>query len=144
SNDLPWGAAFDAAGNVYLATISQGSLAANNAGTWDVVMSKLSTTAIATEATPLVAVDLATFSDFDVGNYTFSIDWGDGTPASTGVATIDVTDGQPNSLKLGSFDGSHTYADNGEYHVVVRLTDPTGQTTVRSFFATVANDTPTV
>lgn len=144
SNDLPWGAAFDAAGNVYLATISQGSLAANNAGTWDVVMAKLSTTAIATEATPLVAVDLATFSDFDVGNYTFSIDWGDGTPASTGVATIDVTDGQPNSLKLGSFDGQHTYADNGEYHVVVRLTDPTGQTTVRSFFATVANDTPTV
>jgi hypothetical protein len=144
ASDLSWGASVDAAGNVYLATISQGSLAANHAGGWDVVLAKLSTTSIATEGTPLVAVDLATFSDFDVGNYAYSIDWGDGTPASSGLATVDVTDGQPNTLKLGSFDGLHTYVDNGQYHVVVRLSDPTGRTSVRSFFATVANASPTV
>ncbi|RIK79864.1 MAG: hypothetical protein DCC68_12120 [Planctomycetota bacterium] len=115
ASDLPWGAAVDAAGNVYLAAISQGSLAANHAGGWDVVFAKLSATAIATEGTPLVAVDLATFADFDLGNYTYSIDWGDGTNPDNGSVSLTSGEGavffdNDGSVYRANLDGSNMHA----------------------------------
>ena len=48
--------------------------------------------------------------------FTYSINWGDGTPLNTGVPTIDAPGG-PGVPTAGSFDGSHIYADNGVYTV---------------------------
>ena len=44
----------------------------------------------------------------------------------------------------GSFDGSHTYADNGTYAVTVTVTDDDGGTTSQSLQVTVSNVAPTL
>ncbi len=54
--------------------------------------------------------------------FTYSVNWGDGTTTDTGIATIDDL-GDSNDLTDASFDGSHTYADNGTYAVTVRVAD---------------------
>lgn len=80
------------------------------------------------EGQALSLTDIATFSDpeFGVGTaFVFAIDWGDGSALDTGTATIDVA-GAPGQLTQGSFDGSHTYADNGTYTVTLRVTDNAG------------------
>ena len=60
------------------------------------------------------------------GPFTFTINWGDGTPVDGGTATIDVA-GSPGVPTAGSFDGSHTYADNGVYTVTVTVTAGDGR-----------------
>jgi len=75
--------------------------------------------------------------------FTFNINWGDGTADSTGVASIDVF-GEPGVATAGSFDGSHTYADNGVYTVVVRVFDDDGGQHEGSFQFTVSNVAPTL
>jgi len=88
---------------------------------------------VATAGEPLVLEDVGVFTDPGFANalnaggevdetFTYSIDWGDGTPPSTGSATIDQA-GAPGTATAGSFDGSHTYASAGEYVVVVRVDD---------------------
>jgi hypothetical protein len=54
--------------------------------------------------------------------FTFSIDWGDSTAADSGSATIDDVGGV-GDLTDASFDGSHTYVDDGVYTVTVRVAD---------------------
>ncbi len=75
--------------------------------------------------------------------FTFSIDWGDGLPASSGVATID-SPGGPGVLTAGSFDSSHIYADNGVYKVAVTVTDDDGGSSVATFQVTVNNVAPSL
>ncbi len=54
--------------------------------------------------------------------FTYYIDWNDGTAAVTGSATIDQL-GSVGIDTAASFDGSHIFADNGTYKVVVRVAD---------------------
>ncbi len=108
------------------------------------------------EGTQLAITNIGEFADysseivfegdaelFDNGPYSYTINWGDGTAASTGFATIDAP-GSVESPTLGSFDGSHTYADNGIYTVVVSLSDANGNTASGSLNVTVQNVAPTL
>ncbi|MGD9723903.1 MAG: PKD domain-containing protein [Pirellulales bacterium] len=107
-----------------------------------------------TEGTTLAIPNIGQFTDpgFDnllnVGGettekFTFAVDWGDGTPLDSGPATIDVPGG-PGTPTQGSFDGSHTYADNGVYTVTVTISDDDGGTTSANFQVTVNNVAPTL
>jgi hypothetical protein len=66
---------------------------------------------------------LATFSDDSgpepAGNYTAVINWGDGTPASTGTITLNGS--------TFTITGTHTYATEGNLHITVTLTDISGR-----------------
>src|SRR5262249_31493372 len=63
-----------------------------------------------------------TFTDpgFTAGStpetFTYSINWGDSTPDTTGSVT-NVTNGSPGVLTSGSFTGSHSYSTAGTYTV---------------------------
>ncbi len=96
------------------------------------------------EGALLTVVNIGQFSDSGAaGTYTYSINWGDGTTASTGPATIDVPggDGVPTQ---GSFDGSHTYADNGVYTVTVTINKDDGSVANGTLGVTVNNVAPTL
>jgi autotransporter-associated beta strand protein len=60
-----------------------------------------------------------------VGNYTATIDWGDGTPTTSGIITLAGT--------VFSVTGSHAYREEGSYRVTVSVHDDGG------FMATVAS-----
>ncbi|MCA9237635.1 MAG: PKD domain-containing protein, partial [Planctomycetales bacterium] len=75
--------------------------------------------------------------------FDFEINWGDGTAPDFGFATIDAP-GMPGSLTAGSFDGQHTYADNGLYTVEVRVLDDDGGIDIKTFRVTVTNVDPTL
>jgi hypothetical protein len=77
------------------------------------------------------AVDLtATFTDANAGGtHTATIDWGDGTVLDATVAAGHIT-------------GSHAYADNGTYTVIVRVIDETGLVGTDSLVATINNVAP--
>jgi alpha-tubulin suppressor-like RCC1 family protein len=67
-----------------------------------------------------VSGTVATFTDPDpaagAAEYAASIDWGDGTPATTGI--ISGPTGGPFTVT-----GSHTYGDEGSYPIKVTITD---------------------
>ncbi|REK12570.1 MAG: hypothetical protein DWQ37_11655 [Planctomycetota bacterium] len=75
--------------------------------------------------------------------FTYAIDWGDGTPVDSGAVTVDQL-GEPGAPTLGSFNGSHVYADNGIYTVTVTVNDDDGGTAIQTFHVTVLNVTPTL
>ena len=75
--------------------------------------------------------------------FTYSINWGDGTAADTGAAD-DRRPGGAGVPTAGSFDGQHTYADNGVYTVTVTVFDDDGGTATQTFTVTVGNVTPTL
>ena len=80
-------------------------------------------------------IGLGTFFDSDsVGPFAYQIDWGDGSAATTGTATIDLA-GPPTA---GSFDGSHIYAE-GSYTLSMSVTDEQGGTSSEVFDVTVNN-----
>ena len=108
------------------------------------------------EGSALSIPDIGTLTDpgFDTETFDFFIDWGDGSTADTGSATIDVP-GAIGSATEASFDGSHTFADDGLYTVTVRVADDdmTGDFLAgvagvdfveQTFEVTVANVAPTV
>ncbi len=76
-------------------------------------------------------------------NFTYSINWGDGTPADSGAPTIDVL-GMAGTPTPGSFDGSHIYADNGMYTVTVTVSDDDGGSAVPRSKSLVNNVAPTL
>ena len=74
-----------------------------------------------TEGTSAASVKLATFTDPDLtavaGDYTATINWGDGTPLDTTSATITGSAGN------FSVAGTHTYQEAGTFPVQVVVTD---------------------
>jgi len=70
----------------------------------------------------LIDVGMITDPGFDTETFTFFIDWGDLTSADTGPATVDLN-GSVGVDTEASFDGSHTFADDGIYVVTVRVAD---------------------
>ncbi len=98
------------------------------------------------EGATLSLTDLGTFTDPGFGateTFTYTINWGDGTYADGGLATIDVAGGAGQET-VGSFDGSHVYADNGVYTVEVTVYDDDGGSDVKTFEVTVNNVVPSV
>ncbi|GIF12695.1 GH92 family glycosyl hydrolase [Actinoplanes teichomyceticus] len=67
-----------------------------------------------------VSVPLATVTGGAAGTYRATIDWGDGSPVSTGATTL-------SSRAVYRVSGSHTYARPGHYQAAVTVTDGTGQ-----------------
>ncbi|HUB25249.1 MAG TPA: hypothetical protein VL992_07445 [Tepidisphaeraceae bacterium] len=69
---------------------------------------------------PLNNVQLAVFNDANgplpASFYSATINWGDGSPATTGL--ISIVNGQI------AVSGSHTYDSDGTYHPTISLTDP--------------------
>ena len=105
------------------------------------------------EGAVLSVTDIATFTDpgFDnalrpdgpsLETFSYEIDWGDGTVADTGDATVDLH-GSVGVATAGSFDGSHIYADNGVYTVTLTATDDDGGTTTVTTYVSVLNVDPT-
>ena len=82
-----------------------------------------------------------------IESYDFTIDWGDSSPIDSGDATIDMPGTNIGDTVMGSFDGSHTYQDNGTYIVTVSVISDTGAdssetTDTKTFTVTVNNVAP--
>jgi len=86
---------------------------------------------------------VAVISNPVVESYDFSIDWGDNTAIDTGAADVDSLGSLGGPDTMGSFDGSHTYADDGVYLVTVTLNDDGGGTDTQFFTVDVSNVDPT-
>ena len=74
------------------------------------------------------------------GDFTYQIDWGDGSTPDAGQATI-TDPGDSSDPLVGSFGGRHVYALAGNYYVAATITDPAGGSTTQIFEVTV-NDAP--
>jgi streptogramin lyase len=64
-----------------------------------------------------VSGTVATFANTSPGDFTATIDWGDGTPTATGTITAPV---EGPTYRVS---GSHTYAEEGSYTITVTLAD---------------------
>jgi len=90
----------------------------------DAPLSASGTTVNATEGTALGNTVMATFTDADpngvVSDYTATINWGDGTPSSSGTIVANGT---------GGFNvvGSHVYSEEGSYNAQIMVTDTGGK-----------------
>lgn len=134
--------------NCALARVFPGVIVQNVAPTLTVVDNKT-----VNEGHSLNITDLGTFTDPGFDNpfadtatsedFTYQIDWGDGTDVDTGTAAIQ-TPGAAGVLTHGSFDGDHTYAEEGVYTVTVTLSDEDGGQDVTTFQVTVNNAVPSM
>jgi hypothetical protein len=77
-----------------------------------------------------------------IETFTYVINWGDLSADSTGSATIDTAGVNIGDAVAGSFDGLHTYADNGVYTVTVTVTGSGGGSDTKTLQATVNNVAP--
>ncbi|MBX2997503.1 MAG: DUF11 domain-containing protein [Caldilineaceae bacterium] len=75
--------------------------------------------------------------------FTYTIDWGDGGPISTGPIT-NVVNGGIGTPTTGALGASHTYITNNIYTVTVTIFDDDGGAASNSLLVTVFNDVPTV
>ena len=83
------------------------------------------------------APPLALFVDAGkVDTHTATVDWGDGSPLEN--ATVFFSNGS------GALGGTHTYADDGVYTVIVTVLDDDGGSDTESFDVTVNNVPPVV
>ncbi|MFO0802261.1 MAG: PKD domain-containing protein [Gemmataceae bacterium] len=94
------------------AQIANAQLTAANGGPFTVV-----------EGQSLTASPVITFTDQDTTSnppdFTVSINWGDGTPATGGT----ITEPTPGNFRVA---GTHTFKKNGTYTVTVTVTDDAG------------------
>jgi PKD repeat protein len=92
----------------------------------------------AVEGKPSATQTVATFTDPGgaeaIGNYSASIDWGDGTAQSAGVITL--------ASGVYTVQGNHTYADEGAYTVRVHLVHESASATDVTSSAVVADNIP--
>ena len=106
------------------------------------------------EGSELVLSNLAWLSDpgFDnaqrlggasVERFRYTVQWGDGTSADAGDVRID-RNGDRGVATLGSLDGRHIYADNGQYTATVTVMDDDGGVAVKTFTVAVSNVAPTI
>jgi hypothetical protein len=65
-------------------------------------------------------------------SFVYRIDWGDGSAADTGNATISSL-GSATAPTAGFFDAAHTFANTGVYTVTVRVTDDDGGFSQKQF-----------
>ena len=70
------------------------------------------------------------------GDFTYQIDWGDGSTPDAGAATI-IDSGSDTTPMAGIFSGQHTYTSAGVYYVAETVSDPDGDTSTQSFRVTV-------
>ncbi len=118
----PFGITTDQSGNIWFTELN-----ANRIGTLKVPapLQAQPVAILGTAGQPLTNVPVATFSDPSgndpVGNYTATIDWGDGT---TSAGTV--------SLNGGSFvvTGTHTYANPGNYTATTSIANTVDGRTV--------------
>src|SRR4029077_6452994 len=76
----------------------------------------------------------APLSDFTTASALASINWGDGTPTTTGTIT------QPGGLGTPFVvSGTHTYADEGSHTITITITDKGGSTAKPTATAIVAD-----
>ena len=96
----------------------------------------------ATQSQPLTIAKIGQFTDPGFGaplatppraeTFTYNINWGDGTAPSTGSATIESLGSTGQDTK-GFFDGSHTYAQMGNFTVTMVVSDDDGGTSQQQF-----------
>lgn len=118
----PYGAAADlATGRVYVANSGSNTVSVIGAAApADQPISVTGTNFSATEGQPF-AGQVATFADPDdkaTTTDTATIDWGDGSPSSSGTVAPALTDNGSYTVS-----GSHTYTEEGKYTVKVTVTD---------------------
>jgi subtilisin family serine protease len=101
-------------------------------------------------ATAGQALDLPNIGQFShpyvKGDFTYQIDWGDGSTPDTSTPTI-TDQGSAAAPTAGTFGGQHTYALPGVYYVAETVTDPDGNSSSQGFRVTVnagAPDTPQI
>ena len=78
-----------------------------------------------------------------VETFTYTIDWGDGSEVDHGDATIDVPGG-PGLLTRCTFDGYHTYINDGHYTVAITATDDDLGSSVTRFMTVIVENAPPV
>ncbi|XZE37004.1 dockerin type I domain-containing protein [Pirellulaceae bacterium SH501] len=96
---------------------------------------------------PLVLQSIGVFSDPGFGmpnapspsaeRFTFSIDWGDGSPMERGSATI-TSLGSASNPTRGRFGGQHTYDRVGSFTATITVEDDDGGRSARQFAVLVA------
>jgi hypothetical protein len=98
------------------------------------------------EGRELSIADLGIFTDpgfydpeLNAAAFTYAINWADGKPSDRGNADIDVAGG-PGRLTWGTFDGAHTYEDDGRYVVVITVEDDLGGVSLERYMTVIVNN----
>ena len=97
------------------------------------------------EGVTLTIEDIGEFTDPGYADtFRYTIDWGDGTPVGAPLTPTIDTEGEPGTPTVGSFDGSHVYAQDGVYTVTVQIDDDDGGSDTKTFTVTVTDSRPTL
>jgi hypothetical protein len=102
----------------------------------DAPLTPTSVNVTTTEGAPISGAIVATFTDANPnaspGDFKATINWGDGTPTTTGMVVAQAGGGF-------AVTGSHTYAEENNYAVSVNINDVGGSTVTANSTATVTD-----